>query len=173
MDIFLIVLVVLAVVHFIYDSIIRPSLLVGLRHDLFILRDALRDTKVVKSEGCTPAAFDIVHAGINNLIGRLESLTVSLPVRVQSVLKADPSLKESVRARQQVVEASSCEDLLKIHRLAVQKVELAMMVNIGALFLYLVPVAVVAFAWAAITKFAKLLLTIPTSDANRLIAVRA
>lgn len=172
MDIFLIILAALAVAHFVYDGIVRPTLMLNVRHELFSLRDQLRDPEVARAASCPPAAFEVVHSGINNLIGRLDLLTLSLPLQVKAALDADPAIRERAEARAQTVDQSECQPLKAIRDKAISRIEGAVLINAGGWFLYFVPLLALWFLLKQLAAPVRVWLTLQDKDAKRVIRQR-
>ena len=90
--ILLISLAVLAILHFIYEAIILPTIRWNLRNELFSLRDKLRNV-VINKEQYDPATFELAHSGINHFINRLHHLDLGFQFKIFQVIKRKPRVE--------------------------------------------------------------------------------
>lgn len=75
-----IIVFVICVVHFVYQTIVLPSYRQSARDELFVLRDELRSKFIEVQDTCdknTTRAFIEIDKGINRSINRLHMLTIS------------------------------------------------------------------------------------------------
>jgi hypothetical protein len=161
----IIILIGLALIHFVYEGILLPSIRLGLRDRLFHLRDELRALKIRQPEKFDGAAFDIVHDGINNYLNRLPQLTISFQNQFRRFFDANESFREQLKARRQIVDASPNEELKQIVKRADAVLQEALIANSAAWFVYLIPIIVFAVTLHATTSQVKALLSVPAARA--------
>lgn len=161
MTIFIFVLTVIAIAHFVYESIVAPSLRMHLRNQLFELRDEIRSIRAQGVASEDEEAFWYTHDGINNLLDRLSWLTLQARVSSMITYKEDSKLRALVQARKEMLD--NCKDVrIKETFLKTSAVlENAFNVNMGAWAFYLLPIAVVAGTIGNLHKLASNLLLTP------------
>jgi hypothetical protein len=170
MSTFIIAIVVLAIIHFVYEGIVAPSIRMHLRNRLFTLRDEIRNLKI---EGGISAgdetAFWFVHNGINHFLNRLPYLTVMRKVQLEAEYKTNKELREIVTERISVVRGCGNAEIVRIFDKTTFLIEEAFIVNMGGWFFYLVPIAVVAATISKLSTLASELIATPERDTNRLL----
>jgi hypothetical protein len=71
MTILLSVMMLLTLAHFIYESIVAPSLRLKIRYDLFALRDELRFLKIKRGSSLDDKHYVYLQDSINTMISHL------------------------------------------------------------------------------------------------------
>jgi hypothetical protein len=74
----IIVLLALAVFHFVHESILAPSFRLSLRFRLFVLRDEVRQLKIECAESLNDEHFVFLQDSINGLISIRYGISVWL-----------------------------------------------------------------------------------------------
>ena len=128
-----------ALLHFIWEGILAPSLRQSIRIDLFCLRDKLRRLKINNPE-LSGEAFSTVQDGLNSAIQHLNGIDVPFLVYCDSLVRRDQKLKECVEKRKHIVISANSPELLAIASQIRAKVENAARINSGGLYLYLIPI---------------------------------
>jgi|ERR1035441_4210233 hypothetical protein len=131
---------VYALLHFIWEGILAPSLRHNIRLDLFALRDNLRRLKINNPE-LPNDAFNTVQDGLNGAIKHLSDIDIPLLVYCDSIVKRDAKLKEVVEKRRDVVLSANSKELIEIAGQIRQKIEHASRINSGGWYLYIIPAA--------------------------------
>lgn len=152
MEYLVILLIVLAFLHFIYEGIIAPSLRLSLRNELFEIRDTLRREN---ERGLSPAdheAFKIVHDGVSSFLNRVPQMTIHRMVMIKNLYTQDEALRK--RAEERIRKINECgntpiKEALKDANCVLDK---ALLVNMGAWFLYLVPLLVLMAMLQSVVK---------------------
>jgi len=158
-----------AVLHFVWESIIAPSVRLGIRFELFALRDRLRRLKIMQN-GLTDGAYHSVEDGIHSALHILYDIDLPLLKLLENAIRKDEKLQERIRKRQALVADSGCDELNEIMR-AVQKiVEKTAVINSGGwLVLYIVPLMPLAiFCHKVFSPIANILYA-PKSEVDRLL----
>lgn len=142
MTAFIIVLGIVAIGHFVYESIIAPSLRMHLRNKLFVLRDEIRTVRMEGVCADDEEVFWYTHDGINNLLDRLTWMTLHARITITTAYTHDTKLQKLLQGRKSMLD--NCKDLRIreiFHRTSVV-VEEAFVVNMGAWAFYIVPIAI-------------------------------
>lgn len=173
MAIFILLLLAAAFAHFIYDGIIAPSLRCKLRNDLFALRDELRSAQMQSGDASSAAAFDVVHAGINAYLNRLQSVTVSLRARFYQLNREDAAFKRELRERTAILDQANNAELVRIMKRANETIEQAFLTNSAMLVVYSLPLALALAPLFKLHKWAQALVAMKPSETDRLIPRQA
>ena len=139
--ILLISLAVLAILHFIYEAIILPTIRWNLRNELFSLRDKLRNV-VINKEQYDPATFELAHSGINHFINRLHHLDLRFQFKYSKLLKESPELSKEVESKITLMQNCKNETIKTAFFQTSKILQTAFTANIGANFFYLVPIVI-------------------------------
>lgn len=142
---------VYALLHFVFESIVAPSVRFNLRLDLFALRDAARRLRI-KNPQIGDEAFSAVQEGINGAIKYLYEVDLPILLLCDAAVKRDPELKERVEKRKATVLAAGSPELVDIIRQLRGKVETAAAINNGGWLFYIIPVAVAVFTLKRVCK---------------------
>jgi hypothetical protein len=157
------------VLHFIWESIIAPSVRLTIRFELFALRDRLRSLKIAQKE-LTDDAFHSVEDGIHSALHVLYDIDLPLLLHIKSAINKDDKLQERIKRRQAVVSESGCDELHEIMNKVQAIVEKTAVINTGWLILYIFPIGFVAIFCrrSFLSPIAKLLYA-PKSEVGRLV----
>jgi len=142
---------VYALIHFIFESILAPSIRLNLRFDLFSLRDKLRRLKAENPE-LSDEAFSVVQDGLNGTLKYLYEIDVPVLLHCDSQVKADPILRERMEKRREIVKQANSEELISIVKQLRKKVESAAIINSGGWLFYVVPMAVLFLVCKTVFK---------------------
>ena len=166
MSILLFLFVVLALWHFIYEGVLLPSIRLNLRNRLFRLRDELC-RHGAHSDFVDIVAFKLVLSGMDNCLGKLQWIDLSLPVGFQKKVQENPELLVRLEERRNMLASSQDEKLKDIFRRANSLLEYAFLANSGAWFVYLLPIAFVFLFIGHISKQIEELLMLPSSAVSK------
>lgn len=169
MAIFILFLLGAAFAHFIYDGILAPSMRCKLRNDLFDLRDQLRTAQISNRDSKATEAFDVVHAGINAYLNRLQAVTVSLRAKFYQLNREDARFQQEWHRRRRVVEEARNQELEQIKARANATIELAFVVNSAPLLVYSLPVALCLAPLFQLRRWSQALVAMKPSQTDRLI----
>ena len=165
----------LAIVHFVYDGIIAPSIRFHLKNDLFSLRDRVRRLIIEDDlNDIDKGAARFVDGTISFFIGRLSLLTLSSGYVAQKEIAKNATLKEKTAERLRAIETSQNNDIRDIFEKTNWTMRLAVTANSGMLlFTVCLFVFPLFFAKAMIKKFKALvskLIMVPPKEAERIFA---
>src|SRR5882724_446379 len=128
-----IILIALAVVHFVYESILAPSFRLSLRFKLFALRDEARQLKIDCADALSDKHFDFLQASINNLISNLNRFDMATFLGVGFESKRDPSFLKSAEERSRMLDDCNIPRAREIRQQSLRIIPAAIVINGGAL----------------------------------------
>ena len=140
MEIVLLIILILSILHFIYEGIIAPTLRVYQRNKLFTLRDQLRNINCTQLKGNDKYAYEYIEKGLSNSIFNLSKLNLYSFSRYIGKFENDLNLQKEIAARSEKIKESSIEDLKYIYDEAGKITFDTICINSGAWFFYLVPI---------------------------------
>jgi hypothetical protein len=135
-------LVVLTLIHFIYEGILAPSFRATLRLNLFALRDRLRKLKMEKQDELSDEVFRELQDSINFAAVRLNQIDLRLLKNARDAFERDEKLRRRVERRIAMIEACPVAELHEIRREYFEVLDNALATNMGGWFPYLVPIII-------------------------------
>jgi hypothetical protein len=159
----------IALIHFIYEGIVLPSIRVHLRNRLFRLRDELRNIRIEEPDQCPKEVFFYLDEGISLFLNKLPLMTMELWLKVDREYKKNPELKELSIKRRNMVEGCKSERVRRVYKNVYQVLEYAFLFNMGVWFFYLVPIALVVFSFSKIAESIIELLMMPRSESQKML----
>lgn len=151
----LIILVILAVFHFVYEKILLPNIRWNLRNQLFALRDSLRNIAINNQADYDQKVFDLLHSAISYFLNRLHYLDINTELNYRKQLKNNPDLQRKVEKNLALIENSNNQEMKDIFEKANKILKNAFIANMGINFIYIVPIILF---FLAIKKLSSLLL---------------
>jgi hypothetical protein len=167
MEYVIFVLVILAVIHFIFEGIIAPSYRLELQYNLFRLRDDLRRLKIRKSDQLSDKHFHWLQDSINGVIRNIERVDIVALVAFRIRLHKDEDFRRRVRDRTGELEACNLAELQEIRRRGNRHVEHILSVNNGAWGFYIIPIAIACAFYAKTAKALKEMTALPPVDLEK------
>lgn len=161
-------MVVLAVLHFVYEGIIAPSLRMQCRNELFKQRDALRRIKIQRHADSRDPAFDIIHSTINGYLTCLSGVTLHFMWRLRSGVRSG-KLREETQARLKALEDCKSEQLIGVGQAMGNAIERAFLINSLAWAFYVVPVLLLILGMHLISKVTMKLVALPVEWSVKLL----
>ncbi|MCJ2530739.1 MAG: hypothetical protein LN413_00255 [Candidatus Thermoplasmatota archaeon] len=142
MSIFLIAVFGLAVVHWIYEGIIAPSLRMKLRYELFALRDDLRRLNDPTTPEIEDRVYNALQESLNSAIRFLSIINLEMMFRAYRLLESDSNARAFADKRNRLL--SSCEhpEVQRIRIRMREVLERALGTNSLPVCFYLLPLAV-------------------------------
>lgn len=153
--------------HFVYEGIIAPSIRLHLRNRLFVLRDELRLAHIDGISQIDEKAFWFVHNGINNFLNRLPSLTLERARALAYEYEKNTKLRHILEEHVNAVKRSNNQRILEVFQKTNSVIELAIITNMGGWFIYIVPIALVLSAMNKLSRLASELVVAPSKDVER------
>jgi hypothetical protein len=165
----IVILIVLAVLHFVHESILAPSFRLSLRFKLFVLRDEVRELKIDCASSLTDRHFDFLQDSINNLISNLNRFDMATFVGVQLESKKDPSFLKSAEERSRMLDDCNIPRAREIRKQSLKIISAAIIMNSGALFLLIfAPIIIAVLGYAEVKKRIKIFAFISDQDLKRI-----
>jgi hypothetical protein len=150
----LFILFLLSVYHFIYDSILLPSLRLDLRYRLFVNRDKLVKLKILHNDKISDDIFNSLYSSINGALNRLPYLSVSLYLDAKKEFESNEQLRNKVEKRIQLINSCPIEEIRKISNATSNITFFAFALNTGSWILYLLPILILVYVVKQIFKLA-------------------
>jgi hypothetical protein len=160
----IILLGILAFLHFIYDGILLPFFHIQLKNRLFKLRDRVRDEQM-KNEKIPQDSLGILHTSINIYLNYLEHIDLEFYVKLHGAYRNDKKFRNEIDQRVTVITGCSDEWMVSCFRELNSIIEFALIVNVGGWLIYLVPLA---FLCSISNKVMKIMV-IPSENAGQFI----
>lgn len=171
MSTIIIIAALLAVIHFIYESILLPVIRLHLRNRLFVLRDEIRDVMIQENIQGKDEAFMFVHDGICKFLNRLPEITLDVKAGVENEIKENPSLYKDTMERINKIKSHENKRLVLIFNETNMVLQKAFIANAGAWLVYLVPIVLLMLSIRKIADLAAELIAMPTVATERLIPI--
>ena len=143
---------ILAFYHFIYESILLPSFRLNIRFRLFKLRDELRNLKI-EDHDIDEFMYDHLEVSINDKIRLLHTFSKDL--------KNNKSLAKKVSELTKRLEECQSEKMQRIRYKIMKYTTLALAVNSGGWFIYMIPIILGILLWNSIKALIKSTVFIP------------
>lgn len=144
MDIFIIFIILLSVIHFIYEAIIAPTLRLNIRHQLFVLRDRSHEIIVAdKLINEDEKAIKLINRYINTAIDRMQYLNLYTIYKIDKKVKGDNKMKEKVKKTKISIENAKDQEIKNIDKELNKLTGKILLVNLGAWLIYLIPVLLI------------------------------
>lgn len=169
MTILISIIVVITLVHFIYEGIFAPYIRLRLRNRLFEIRDGLRLLIVDGVSKEDELALKFVHDGVNNFIDRLPALTIVNTSRMERSFRDNDELQRSLKKDIDAVMRCRDKRITDAFRDVNNVLERAMIANAGGWMIYLVPAAMLLIAAKQLSKFVSSLVLSPEYQVDKFI----
>ena len=180
MTYFIFGMVCAALCHFVYESILAPSLRLELRFELFKLRDEVRFLKMnnLSSKAASEPEFVDEHYGylqdsINSLLCILHRYDLAAIWTITDQISRDEALRQRVEARARLLEDCELPAVLSVRKRQINIAAKALAVNSGPMLLLLLAPAFALRGYKAvrgkIRGEIKTSLTVPGTDLKRCI----
>jgi hypothetical protein len=142
----------LALIHFIYESILAPSWRLSLRYRLFALRDELRALKADCGVRLDDEHFAYLQTSIDTMIAMLHRYDVAAIAASELQYRRDPEFRRRVDVRAKMLEDCTLPQAQSIRRRSVELIARATAVNSGMLCAPLYPFAVMGIGFSTAQK---------------------
>lgn len=152
MAIILLILLILATYHFVYESILMPACRLRFRYSLFKNRDEL--VKLKANGEISDEIFNIVYYYINSAISRLPYLRLSLYVQARKEFEENSTLRKKVENRMAIINTCEHEKIIKIMNNVNSITFASFLGSFGSFFLYLLPIVIIAWLFERIFSIA-------------------
>jgi MoxR-like ATPase len=168
MNIFLWIIIGAALLHWIYEGIILPSLRLSLRYRLFALRDRLREVKFKNKETVSDDVFRYLQGTINNGIALLPYTDLRV-IGAAEALEKDESLRARIKKREDTIAECKLSEIKEI----VEELDAlwwsAFMSNTAGFAANILPLIFVWHSWTTISSSIKKLVLVPEQEIEKAI----
>jgi hypothetical protein len=159
---------ILAVIHFIYESIIAPSLRLSIRYELFCLRDQLRQLKIEHGDELDDKHFCYLQDSINTIISALPRIEIVAIAHMKTVLENDDELRNRLNVRQEILDDCIIPEMTEIRRKSIALSIRALGVNGGMWSVYIIPIMAVGGVYRSIERRIKALVSLSDLDIDKI-----
>jgi len=132
-------LVILALFHLVYESILAPSFRTHLRLELFALRDELRKLKINRRSSFDDRHFSYLQDAVNSLIAFGHGFDGAMLAAVENEFRRDRQFRDKVESRSRVLDDCLVSEAKAIRQKSVGVAARLLLVNSGALFVLVAP----------------------------------
>lgn len=137
------VLLILAVAHLTYESIVLPTIRLANRYKLFALRDRLRYLTHQHNNKISDQVFEIVDSSINNTLTLLPHFTVSVYLASFKKFSEKSDLTKKSEARMNTVNNCEIEEVRQIANKASSYLFQTLIYNSLALLILSAPIVII------------------------------
>jgi hypothetical protein len=136
---------VLAILHFVYEGIILPSVRLHLRFRTFELRDRLRALSHDEGEQLDPKIYHFVHDALNGTLRFLYQIDIRIAWDFRRMLRDDPTLGKRIEKRYRQLEVCSVQEVHAIQKEHSRILACALIANSAGFFLMMSPFIALLF----------------------------
>jgi hypothetical protein len=129
-------LFLLALYHFLYESVIAPSLRDLLSFKLFALRDDLRRLRLAGDGECDGDVFEVLQESLNSSINLTRVVDLRFVGKVKKLIASDKAIRLEVERRRQMLAASPNPNVRQIREKQIDLMIWAILINHGGWLLY-------------------------------------
>jgi hypothetical protein len=169
MAIFFIALAALAVIHFIYEAILAPSLRFELRLKLFALRDEIRILKLQHPDSLSDEVFRDLQSSLNATISRLKLIDLRILKTAYDSFEHDEKLRKRAEQRDELINACPIPEVRAIRQRQIWLVGYALLINSGGWVPYLVPVLISLFCAGRVMVQIRAVFALPENEINKIV----
>lgn len=128
--------------HFVYEGIVAPSLRSHVRFQLFGVRDQLRHLADYNPSELSAQVYHELESSINATVAFLPRIDLATTLKLQRALESDDALRKRLARRRKVVDDCLLAEVREVREKTVHLTTTALLINSGAWFPYLIPLAV-------------------------------
>ncbi|MCO6401332.1 MAG: hypothetical protein J5I99_08910 [Verrucomicrobia bacterium] len=137
-------LVVLAVLHYVYEAVAIPVLRLKLRHHLFAVRDRVRTAMTAATAPDDRAALEELHSSSNTIMRWLDVINMDLLNKTMRQYNRDAAFRKAVEARNALLSRAADPEVEAIRGQLAKSVVRAAIISGGAWAFYILPVIAVS-----------------------------
>jgi hypothetical protein len=161
-------LAVLALFHFIYESILAPSFRMKLHFELCALRDELRRLNWTRGQELTRGTYAYLDEALVCLDSMLHRFDVGTLTAVRRALTRDPGLKREIEERAKALEACPMIEAIEIRERLVRIATRALLINHGAWCIYVLPAVLGCLSFGSARAQIRSAVSVPRSELSRI-----
>lgn len=157
----LLIIFILAIIHFSYENIIAPTLRIYQRNKLFALRDELRNVDFYALNKQDKQAFEYVENSLTNCIQNLPYMNIYSFTRYKHEYAENEHLRNTVKEKIDKITNCSISEIKNVFNDAGEVVYHTIWINSGMWFLYLIPIALILILCEIGIKLVKKMIVSP------------
>ena len=161
-------LVLLALFHFVYESILAPSFRMKLHFELCALRDELRRLNWTRGRELTRDYYAYLDEALLSLDSMLHRFDVGTLTAVRQELTRDPELKRAVEQRGRTLDGCPVIEAIEIRERLLRIASRALLINHGAWCIYVFPSVFGRFGLGSARILIRTAVSVPRSDLFRI-----
>ncbi len=146
MEILIICATVVAVIHYLYESILLPTIRVQQRFNLFKLRDELRTLMIEQKSTLNPVMYQYLQSSINGTISSLHKIDLLGIYNYYIAEREHPEITEKVRIRQEEMENYQNDSFQSLRKKQIEIVKVTLFANMGLFCFLMIPIALLCLA---------------------------
>lgn len=135
----LFIMIILAFYHWIYESILMPSVRLSLRYKFFVLRDKLIELKLSRNNNFDDELFLFVEKSINKSIRHLPYLSISLFLEAKHEFSNNEKLLSKLESEIEKVNSCKVAEIKEIFDDMTNYSAVGFVLNSGGWFFILIP----------------------------------
>ncbi|HEY6019994.1 MAG TPA: hypothetical protein VIY48_08865 [Candidatus Paceibacterota bacterium] len=164
MSYLLLSIMLLAVFHFVYESIVAPSWRLSIRFRLFALRDELRTLKMNHGEQLDNKHFNYLQDSINSIIHALPRIEVTTVAHIKLAIESDPELKARLVARQKILDDCVFPEMGEIRKRSIKLSLEVLAANSAGWVIYFIPFMYLASVYKSLERRVRALISLSDPD---------
>lgn len=169
MSTLIILFIILALWHFVYQAILLPSFRLKLRFKLFTLRDETRALKMKHQNDFSEETFRWLEGRINSIIANLRFIEFSTLYEANKFIKSDKKIEEKIRKRMSDIEDCKIVEVRDVYNDSLKIFLLTLLANGGSWGIFLIPIALLTITFQVGMNLIKEVLLLSDNDLERFI----
>lgn len=161
-----------ATLHFVYESIVAPTLRIEQRFRLFAIRDRLRSLKARLGDELDPRVFHELQDSINIQINVVELFSLVSLMQARARLRENKDLGKKVKARLDLIEACTVPEVKEIADECLQVAMCTSLINSAGWAFYIVPLIYCRKAMTWLSTRLKAIVLMREGELPRVLRVR-
>jgi len=133
-----IILVIIGIIHFVFEGILIPSARLNSRFKLFVLRDRLRNLKYLHKDQFDNETFFCLQDSINGALKYLSILNISVLINLSRTIKSDVRLRTIIEERIVLLDRCPIKEVQEIREEYSKIIKDVLFANIAGLFIYII-----------------------------------
>lgn len=158
---------VLAMLNFVLDGIIAPTLRLSLRYQLFELRDKLRNARIKYGQQLDSETYRFLENGLSRTINRLANISPSMVYEAHRFVESHEDIKREVERIATKIDRSPIQEVREIAKEQSSLFAKAMVCNSIGWSIYIVPIIFVAVFFKQCAGILGNLIFLPEREMNR------
>jgi len=158
------ILLFLALFHYIYESVLLPSIRLNYRYRLFSLRDELRRLKFENRDLIDDKLYDHLQTSLNVIVNYLYRFDIWMLWKAHKRYVEDKKFRERIERRAKLIdellEKCKVTEVVELRKKYLGTLEYVLLANAGAWYIYLFPIAFVLVGLNKLKSFIKEVSTI-------------